>query len=395
MLQRFSEKTIIFLIVITIPLGPLATDSYLPSLPAMVLGLHTSKTLIQLTLSIYILGLGISQLFYGPLADRFGRRHIILIGTTIFFASSVGCIISPDIFSLMFFRFLQGLGFGCGFVVATAIMGDVFTGKTLAKVSSYSAMAYSITPIIAPVIGGYIQEYIGWRANFGFMSLYALFLLLCLWFLLPETIKQYNLSATQPKTFVSTYATMSADKYYISNVVLMTLSYGIMIAFSVIGPFLLQNVLNFTAVEYGKLALLIGLSYFLGTSINSRLLKWFSVSALMASGVLLMLISSIALIIWIHYQLTATSLLAPTCVAIFGMGLIFPNGMANAMAKFFQKAGRASALMGSYILIGCTIISAIAAHTHTLTAIPLAYIYLILSGLSAFALYFVFSEAKN
>lgn len=394
---RISDRIIIFLIVIIIPLNPLAMDLYFPSLPAMVTGLYTTKTLIQLSLTVYILGLGLSQLFYGPLSDRFGRRSIILTGSVIFLLASIACAFATSISQLLWFRFMQGIGFGCGFVIASAIMADVFTEKKLAKVSSYSAMSYSITPIIAPVIGGYIQDYIGWRANFGFMAVYALTLLFLVFFLLPETNQHPDRNAMQLKSFVGGYWQMTSNASYLGYVLLMTLSYGIMIAFSIVGPFLLQTVLHLSAIQYGQLVLLVGLSYLVGTTINSHLVKTFSIDQLILTGVGLMLMSSVALIIANSLGLLSISvIILPTCIAILGMGFVFPNAMASALALFPTRTGRSSALMGSYTLFGCTLISAVTARLHTQTEQPLAYIYLTLSLLAVFALFLAHpSKSKN
>lgn len=393
---RVSDNIIIFLIVIIIPLNPLAMDLYFPSLPAMVTSLYTTKTLIQLTLTVYILGLGLSQLFYGPLSDRFGRRGIILIGTTIFLLASIACTFATDVNQLLLFRFMQGIGYGCGFVVASAIMADAFTGKKLAKISSYSAMSYSITPIIAPVIGGYIQDYIGWRANFSFMAIYALILLFLIFFLLPETNKYPDRNAMQLKSFVGGYCRMTMNPNYLGYILLMSLSYGIMIVFSIVGPFLLQKVLHLSAVEYGKIALLIGLSYLIGTTVNSHLVKIFSIYHLLMLGIGLMLISSIALVITSAMGLLSiVEIIAPTCVAILGMGFVFPNAMAGALALFPEHTGRSSALMGSFTLFGCTLISVITAHLHTQTEQPLAFIYLVLSLLAVLALFLAHPGASK
>jgi Arabinose efflux permease len=158
----------------------------------MVKAFHTSNEMLQFSLVIYILFLGIAQLIYGPLSDRYGRKPILLFGCTLFFIASLASIFTHSINQFLLLRAIQGLGIGCGFTVASAILADIFTGKKLAQFTSYSAMVYSSSLIFAPVLGGYLQHYLGWQANLLVMAIYALALCVLIKFLLFETRKITN-----------------------------------------------------------------------------------------------------------------------------------------------------------------------------------------------------------
>ena len=186
--QTAVMKSLFLLSVLLIyPLPQIAIDIYLPSWPAMVSALHTSRELLQWSLTIYVLFLGMAQLIYGPLSDRFGRKPVLLFGIGVFFISSFMGMFVVSMGQLLVLRAIQGLSIGCGFTVASAILADVFQGNQLAKVTSYSAMIYSISLMFAPFIGGYLQHYIGWQANFGGMALYALILFLLIYLFVFET----------------------------------------------------------------------------------------------------------------------------------------------------------------------------------------------------------------
>ena len=186
-----SNKQVGWLFILTVlliyPLPQVAIDIYLPSWPAMLYKLKGTEVLLQMSLTIYILFLGFAQLIYGPLSDRFGRKITLLIGCTIFLFASVACVFVTSIYQLLFLRALQGMGMGCGFAVASAILADIFDGKRLAQMTSYAAMVFSLSVILAPVMGGYLQHYMGWQANFFVMMIYAIFLLVMIYWFVFET----------------------------------------------------------------------------------------------------------------------------------------------------------------------------------------------------------------
>ena len=375
----------ILAILLIYPLPQVAIDIYLPSWPAMVNALHTSVPLLQTSLTIYILFLGISQLFYGPCSDRFGRKPVLLIGCSIFLISSVAAIFITSINQLLLLRAVQGIGMGSGFSVASAVLADTFTGKRLAQMTAYSAMVYSLSGILAPLLGGYLQHYIGWQANFFAMAIYALTLIILLYLFVFETNQQPDKSAIQPKSIVKNYLVLLSDFRFTGNVICLMLLYGIMITFSVIGPFILQNVLHVNEINYGKLLLIVGLSYFVGATITSHLLKRFKVHAIIIAGFGIITISSLSLLIasTLHW-FTPTSIILFTSLSIFGIGFVFPSCFANALEVFPTK-GTSGAFIGSAILIGTSIISVFATYLHIKNEYSLAYIYLTLTIFSILA----------
>lgn len=373
-----SNKLFILTVLMIFPAGQLAIDLYLPSLPAMSSYFHCSNFLIQLTLTAYILSLGISQLFYGPASDRFGRRPVLLFGFGVFFLASLACVLAVTINQLLLFRALQGLGMGCGFAVGSAILGDSFTGKKLARMTTFSSMIYSLSPIIAPVFGGYLQHYFGWRSNFMFMAFFCLLLLSGIFFAISETNKHLDKTALQPGKLLASYFSMCVDSNFIGNILCLTLAFGVMITFNIVGPFLLQNVLHASVVAYGQLLLLVGLAYCLGTAFNSQLLKIIKINYAIALGMAMMLVFALALLVssWCGW-FTVTSVVLFTCLEIFATGLVFPNCFAKALELFPTKLGVASAIIGSGALLGTSAISVIIARVHVYNESSLGLTYLI------------------
>ncbi len=393
-----DSKTTSWLFILTIllvyPLPQLAIDIYLPSWTAMTHSIQAAtESLLQLSLTIYILFLGLTQLFYGPCSDRYGRKPILLIGSFIFLVSSIAAMFVTSINELLICRALQGIGMGCGFTVASAILGDIFTGKRLAQMTSYSAMLYSFTVIFAPVIGGYLQHYIGWQANFFVMTSYAFILLVFLYLFVSETNKQPDKTAFTPKKIFKNYLSLLSNFRFIVSVSCLTLAFGFMIVFNIVGPFMLQSILHVTAVAYGQLLLLVGLSYLIGVSINSRLLKKFKPSTLILLGIVMLFIASFGLLISSAFNwFSSASIILFTSLSIFATGFIFPNCFAQAL-EIFPGQGAASAFIASTGLIGTSLISIIVTHLHVIHEYTLSYIYITLTILCALS-YFSLKIAK-
>jgi len=375
-------------ILLIYPLPQLVIDIYLPSWSAMLPALHTTQASLQTTLTIYILFLGIAQLFYGPCSDKFGRKPTLMVGSFIFFVSSVVSTFTTSIEQLLAMRALQGIGMGCGFAVASAILADTFHNKTLARMTTYSGMVYSLSVILAPIIGSCLQNYIGWRANFFAMAFYGLILLLLLHFFVFETNQHLDKDALALKKLFKNYLFLLAKWDFIENIACLILVYGIMITFSVVSPFVLQIVLHVQVMTYGQLLLLVGLSYFIGTGCNAYLLKNLEMRTLIIIGFGIMLISSFGLLTAsILNWFTPTSVIVFTSTSIFGIGLIFPNCFAKAL-EISPEKGIAGALIGSMVLIGTSIISAIVTQLHVHSQHNLSYIYLTLTTLSILIFFF-------
>jgi len=366
---------ILFCILLVIPLGQLGIDIYLPSLPAMQAHMHSTEQLIQLSLSLYILFAGLAQLVYGVLSDYFGRRKCLFIGLSIYIIASIGCAFANNIFYLLAFRILQGVGIGGGTVITNGIIGDAFSGKALAKAASYSTTVYASIPIIAPVIGGYIQEFFGWQYNFWLLAIATIAVFLVCIFLLPETLKQKV--TTKPLKNLTTIALNQTFWRYVFG---MALAFSIIIVFNTICPILLQTVFNLTPSQYGQTALFIGVAYLIGTFSNTKLLSYLSFSTLLKVGILMMFIGSAILLIIADLPYYNTYLfIAPIVLCTIGSGFIFPNLMGQCIGLYKKNAGTVSALMGAAVLLGCAVISWLVTYLPAKSVFSLPTVFIVLS----------------
>ena len=203
--QRASTRGIALLLASLSALGPFSIDSYLPSFHDIATSLGASQLAVQQTLSIYLLAFAVMTLWHGAIADRFGRRRVILAALALFGLASVGCTLATSIEQLWFGRAMQGITAGAGIVISRAIVRDLFDGADAQRLMAQMTMMFALAPAIAPVIGGWLQTLFGWRMVFAFLVLMTALLGLACWRLLPETLAPEKRQSLRPGYLARSY----------------------------------------------------------------------------------------------------------------------------------------------------------------------------------------------
>ena len=183
-----SPGRILRLVVLMTPLSGAGIDIYVPSLPSMTEYFNTTPALIQLTITMYLLGYGSAQLAMGAASEVLGRRPVVVAGSLIYTATALGVALSPTVSVLLAFRFLQGVALSATGTLNRSILTDTFSGAELAKASNAMTLAWALGPIVAPVLGAWLHERFGWQSCFWFLTAYGLVLFVLLLTSLPETI---------------------------------------------------------------------------------------------------------------------------------------------------------------------------------------------------------------
>jgi Bcr/CflA subfamily drug resistance transporter len=383
-----------FLIILLIILPPLAVDEYAASMPAMVTHLHTSISTMQLSIGVYLLAQGISQIFIGPISDRYGRKQPLLITLFIYLLGTGFCIFANEVDILLLGRFLQGVGMGCCAISAPAIISDIYKGEQFKKKSSYVVLVYSFIPIIAPVLGGYIQEWFGWRFNFGLLFLTAFFVIIIVYYFLRETHtpnKEHSLKIAQ---LTQNYYSLLKNPIFMTGVLTMALLWSIIIVFSVIAPFLLEKEIHLSPSHYGHTALFVGLMFLIGTLISRYIparseLLYIKISLIMQATIsFLMLV--MATLFGTHFWL----IIIPVQFIILFNGIAFPKLYALSLSTFPNLIGIASSLVGSVMLFGSVGVTTIIATLKLHSFLEMSSTYLILSTL-CLALYIVILKENS
>jgi DHA1 family 2-module integral membrane pump EmrD-like MFS transporter len=362
----------------------IATDIYIPSLPAMQEYFKTTPELTQFSISIYLLSLSISQFFYGILSDRFGRKPMILIGLVISCIGSIFCVFAPSVHFLLFGRLIQGAGLGFSISIGRSIMPDVYSDKELVKMASYVAMSIPMVLMIAPVLGGYIQKYLGWRANFIFLLIYLFIFMILVYFYFPETNKHAGKYLLHPKTIFNHYKTLLTSSSYLGYTFCFSAAIASAIAYITASPFLLQKLVGLTPVEYGWTVTAVSGAGILGGYLNVKLSNHFSVFQLINLGGIGMLGSSLCLVFYgLHFPISLYSVVLPVMFYLAVARLSTTNAYLEGSKPFRHIMGTASTIFGGVQLLLGSIVSTIIAMLPETNQVPFG---LVLVALALFSL---------
>jgi len=387
-----KNSLVLLLVILLITIGQ-CVDVYLPSMPSMAVVLHTSVAWIQLTITIAMIAFGVALFVYGPLSDYFGRRKVALFGIGLFVVGGIICIFATGISWLIFGRILQGLGIACAGAVAPAALHDTFSGQQLLKAFSYVGMALAITPVAAPVLGGYLQHHFNWHAPFIFLFLYALIIFLMYLFLFPETNKQLKQSAIHPKLIIKDYAAMLTDIKYLAFVFCLVFIFAGEISYAIAAPFLYQDKLGLTPIVNGWLIFMTVSGYLLGAFASARLCSRFSSLQLIIVGVCFSVVGSMAMLVLALLNLfSVVVILIPMIIFMLGAGLIYPNAIAGGMSCYPEKGGMAGSVMGALQIGGAGIIASIMSHMHVNNQLLLGVFLLGLSVLTVIMIWILLRQ---
>ncbi len=238
--------------------APMSIDMYLPALPSLERYFATDTASVQHTLASFFVGLAIGQLFYGPLADRYGRKPPLYFGLSLYVAASAGCALAPGIVSLIGLRFLQAVSGCAGMVVARAVVRDLYDRQESARVFSILLMVMGIAPVVAPLAGGYLLTWFGWRSIFWVLALFGTACLLAVKFRLPETIPK-GLARVPLSSALANYAGLLADRRYLGYALSGGFGQAGMFAYISGSPFVFIDLYGVPAHAYGWLFGLNGL----------------------------------------------------------------------------------------------------------------------------------------
>jgi MFS transporter, DHA1 family, multidrug resistance protein len=366
------------LIIGLVAIGPLSTDLYLPSLPAIGRALAADVAATQLTLSVYMAAFALVQIVYGPLSDRFGRRPVVLGGITIYVVASAACAFAQSIEALIAARALQAAGACAGVVLGRAIVRDVYGREGAARMLALVGSVMAFAPAAGPVLGGIVEVNFGWRWNFALLVALSTALLGVLALRLVETNKQLDPNAFELARMRRNYATLLADRRYLGYALCVAFGYGGLFAFISGSSFVLIGDLGLAPDTYSYFFLACVVGYFTGAQLAAHLTLRLGIDRMLALGAAIKLLGGFGMLAttlsgFVSADLVGAGLLvAPMAVYMVGMGMGMPNGQGGALGPYPQMAGVASALMG-FLQMACAALVGIAfGHLHDGTPLALA-----------------------
>jgi DHA1 family bicyclomycin/chloramphenicol resistance-like MFS transporter len=354
-----SRQPSVFILVAMSALGPLALNIFMPSMPGLARELAIDYGTVQLTLTFFLVGLGIAQLIYGPISDRWGRRPVLLWGLGIYCVGSIACALAPSIFWLMLGRGLQAIGGCAGLVLGRAIIRDLYERDRSAAMIGYVTMAMSLAPMLAPALGGFLDTLFGWRSSFAFCSLAGLAVFIWVIFTLPETLAQRGLGEGTA-ALIRGYGALLRSPAFCGYVAQTAFTSGVFFAFISGAPFVVVTVMGEPASAYGLWFIVVSVGYLTGNFFTGRYAVRLGVDRMLVFGALVQLFGTAALALtsWLG-TLGLPGIFLPMAVVALSNGLVLPNGIAGAISVNPRAAGTAAGLSGALQMLTGAIAAAL------------------------------------
>lgn len=375
----------------------IASDIYTPSVPTIADDLKATVDEVQWTLAVYMLGLSLSQLIYGPLSEGIGRRYPLIIGLLIMTLGSLICFYAPSIEVLIVGRFVQGLGVGAGSSLWRAIFRDSFEGPQLAKYGGYISILVAFVIPAAPVLGGYLQAYFSWRASFLFLITYALVTLLIVLMLFKETSAHHHKDRLSWKFFAHACGQLLSSRIFMGYGGCTLVSFGAFFAWITASPALLVKVVGLSPVQFGWITFLVaGGSMLLAGLANGKMVVKYGSAFMLRLGWSLMFMAGCLMMgLKFAYGINTVVIVVPMIPFYFGSTLIWPSLFAGAFGPFGKIAGYAGSLYSFMKLSGGAVIGALVSYLPDNDQVPLAAIFMGCSVLSWLAFEFVVLSEKR
>ena len=327
--------------------APLAIDMYLPALPAMATALGSDSAGAQLTIAAYFIGMAVGQLIYGPLTDRFGRKPPLYVGVGLFIVASLACALAQNMPQLIALRLVQALGGCAGMVVARAVVRDVAHLRDPVRLMGRLMLIMGVAPILAPSLGGVVDQFFGWRAIFLFLAAFGGAALLLVVLLLPETHAPERRLRQNPTEVFGAYLSLLRDGRFRRPAVASGCAISGLFAYIAGSPFVFMEVHGVAPQTYGLLFGVNAVGIIAGSQVSGWAAERWGREVLFSRMLWAMLVMATALVL-------TTVLAAPfwvifLCLFLYIalLGLVLPLGTVLGLAHFPSLAGTASALMGT------------------------------------------------
>lgn len=333
---------------ILIPLGGLTTDIYIPSLPAMSKDLNVSMQQIQISLLLFMVSSGLSQLFIGSILDSFGRYRISITALVVFSMASFTIAAVWDINVIYLMRIIQGIAVSLIIVGKRAFFVDMYQGEKLRHYTSLFSIVWAAAPIMAPFAGGYLQVHFGWRSNFYLLGFLTLAVLLFELRYTGETVKEFQQFKT--KQISRIYAKMLGTPDFVLGLIIIGLNYSLLVLYGMVSPFLIEKVYHQTPVVTGYSSLASGAALMSGGIISKMVIKKSLFIKINTAVIMQIFIVLCMLAVTAKYD-GLVYLLGFTLPLHLFSGFIFNNVYAYSLQRFTQNAGVASGLTGGGVYI--------------------------------------------
>ena len=382
------KPRLIALVTLCVSLSAASTDIFLPSMPSIAADLEATAADTQLILSGYIYAYALSMLVYGPLSDRFGRRPVLLGALALYVVVTIGCAFATSIGMLIGLRLVQAFCICAAPVAGRAVIRDTHEVRDAARAMAYVATAFSLTPICAPMVGGMIEAWIGWRGNFFFIAAAGAAVALAMLAWLPETNLRRDRHAFRPRQILRNYAHLLNTPSYVGYALSAAFSFGAIFAYISGSSFVFIELMGLTPEVFGPVFGISAIGFGTGSFLTTRLTPRWGVNGTILRGAVVVVAGGLAtnalLLAGVFHW---AAIVGPMMLISIGAGLVMPNIQAGALAPFPTMAGAASAMLGCTQMIGASTIGAIVGQTYDDTPYPMT-LAMLFSGVALLVVFY-------
>ncbi|WP_274240375.1 MULTISPECIES: Bcr/CflA family multidrug efflux MFS transporter [Enterobacter] len=343
-----SSFKIVFILGLLAMLMPLSIDMYLPALPVISAQFGVPAGSAQMTLSTYILGFALGQLFYGPMADSLGRKPVILGGTLVFAAAAVACALAQTIDHLIIMRFFHGLAAAAASVVINALMRDIYPKEEFSRMMSFVMLVTTIAPLVAPMAGGAVLVWFSWHVIFWILALAALLASAMIFFFINETLPVERRQKFHIRTTIGNFASLFRHKRVLSYMLASGFSFAGMFSFLSAGPFVYIELNHVSPQHFGYYFALNIVFLFIMTIINSRFVRRVGALNMFRAGLWIQFVMAIWLVVSAFLGVGFWALVVGVAAFVGCVSMVSSNAMAVILDEFPHMAGTASSLAGTF-----------------------------------------------
>ncbi len=347
-----SQGMVVLVLSLLLGLQPVTTDLYLPALPSMTEGFGATLSQAQLTLTALLLAFGASQLIWGPVSDRFGRKPVLLGGAVLYVVASLANSFSGSMEELVLWRAVQGVAMGAGVMCARAVVRDLYNPLEGARAMSRGLSGLGVIACMSAPLGGLLTEFFGWRVALSAVTAFGLLTLVVLAWKFTETLPRENRQPLDPGRMLNTWVGILRHPTFWAFTMLAAFSYAGLFTFLASSSFVFIQVLGLSRAEYGVTMLAMSLSYILGTFLCRRMLPKLGVRRTVAIAGVATITGGTSLgiiaLLGVH---NIYAIMVPYSVFMLGHGVHQPCGQSGAVSPFPHAAGAASALSGFLMMV--------------------------------------------
>ena len=346
-----KNRLLIVILACLSMLGAFSIDTYLPSFPSIAAEFQIGLDIVQQTLTVFLLAMAVMTLFHGTLSDAVGRRSVILCGLAVYLAASIGAFFAGSFSFLLLCRLVQGMSAGVGMVVGRAMIRDRFSGPEAQTVMSYTTVVFGLAPVLAPILGGWLEVVFGWRSVFGFLSFFGVLLLVACALKLPESLPLARRSPLHLRATLKDYATMGSDPRFLLQSLAIALAASALFIYISAAPVFVLQILRLSETSFAWLFVPMVTGIMAGSLAAGRVAHCWRPERTIRIGFFIMICAAIVNTLYTAFFSVAIPwAVIPIMLCTFGMAFVSPAMTILTLDLYPSRRGMAASLQSAFVM---------------------------------------------